>query len=539
MTVQYFNVSECCLLSIHFYLIQDGSIIQFMRAPHTLMSMEFYPSQHKLLLNAYMHGEPMKNPISIHLIESLKECRINYNKRRSVCSIVQNNVHTSKIKISDFDFNVIVVMSCRVNIDHQQQTTEHSCNQIEYFLDQSCHLDGFEKLADEFEKGSIHQEDLKKIIKRYKKKSIENRNKDHKEILKCIDIFSKNQMMVCDLTHSKKIHKDHQWPIYLMNCISNSKIYLHESGMINDEEKTLHGHWKAWKTSLWIAFNGKIRQFFLKKSEWIDDQQQNWLWSGNISSEAFLSRYHKSNDIIVLIITCIKKIKQAKMQQNTWVNTLQNLGIRCLFVAGDPDLEFPELSGNFLFLPCPDNYESLPKKVFYALHFIYKHYDFEHVYKVDDDAYVNCVYFMYLEKLLKNIDYMGRTKTIGPDFNRFWHRGKCSSNHLNNIPYPANRINLGTMYARGEAGYFLSKKAIKSLIPYEQFIISDLYEDKVIGDCLNKEGIIPQDNPLYKTKLYENFDQGRYLDSYGLIVDVPSSQMKRLHDHHFKNNLRH
>ena len=530
MNVQYFKIKDTHQVTIHFYRLGNESIIQFMRSPHTLLALEFQPELSKINLNAYINGEPMRNDISIPMVHHLQNLRVKYNHRNQTCLIVQNNTTSNRCKIQDFTFDLVVAIQCQVHVS-DIQNSKTPLSRLERFLSQASQLDSFQDVVEQMNGVNLHPEDFRKMLMQCSRKQSSKIEKYHKDIRQYMDIFSQNQMKMYDITTkeitSRNDTSSHTWPITLVNGKDNKTILLHKDHTIWLEDNEI-GDWKAWKTSLWLAYDGKLIQLRWVDPEWKDQNSNSWFWSGDIASNDFLTKYQVSDEIVVVIITCFKKIQQATQQQNTWVRELQHLGIRCLFVAGDPSIKYPELTGNYLILPCEDSYECLPKKVFYAFSFVYRHYSFKYIYKVDDDAYVNGIYFMYLHRILDGHHYLGKGKTVGPDFNRYWHKGKCSKPHLNKLPYPVTRITPGVTYARGEAGYFLSREAIKSLFPYEQYIISDLYEDKVIGDCLEKEGYRLCQSPLYQTKLYEKFQKDRCLDRYGLIVDVPHQQFKEV-----------
>lgn len=529
MNVQYFKISNSHQVGIHFYQLGDQSVIQFMRTPHTLLAMEYHPSSSKIHLNAYINGEPMRQDIIIPMVNHLQHIRIRYQPRTQNCVIFQNNTLQHRCKIQDFNFNLIVAIQCRVDVQDISQK-KLSFSYLENFLSQASQLTSFQEVLDNLDGVNLHPENFKKMIQQCGHQQSQRQEKGHKDISQYMDIFSQHQMKLHDIVTVEKssgISTSHKWPMTLVNGADQVSMLLHENGSVSIKKKVI-GDWRAWKTSLWLAYNKQIRQLWWNQTEWIDQTSGKWFWSGSLSPSKFLTTYQSSDDIFIIIITCFKKIKQAMEQQKTWVSQLQGLGIRCLFVAGDPSLQHPELSGNYLILPVEDSYECLPKKVFYAFSFVYRHYQFRYLYKVDDDAYVNGIYFMYLHRILEGHHYLGKGKTVGADFNRYWHQGKCQKESLNRLPYPSQRINPGVTYARGEAGYFLSREALESLFPYERYIVTDLYEDKAIGDCLEKEGYRLHEEPLYQTKLFEKFGPNQYLDRYGLIVDVPHQQFQSI-----------
>jgi hypothetical protein len=99
----------------------------------------------------------------------------------------------------------------------------------------------------------------------------------------------------------------------------------------------------------------------------------------------------------------------------------------------------------------------------------------------------------------------------------------------NQIAYPANRIGYGLKYAKGEVGYFLSRRAIEMLLPMENYIKTDLYEDKAIGECLNRVDIHLTTLPEFTSKLYEKFQDGFSIDQWTVIVDARLHQLELYH----------
>ncbi len=82
-----------------------------------------------------------------------------------------------------------------------------------------------------------------------------------------------------------------------------------------------------------------------------------------------------------------------------------------------------------------------------------------HVFKCDDDTYVNVPNFLAYE--LGKHDYVG---------------------------YPMTQPELGFHYGSGGAGYFLSRKAMQEIVRCPRFS-SERYEDLGVGRCLHDAGI--------------------------------------------------
>jgi glycosyltransferase involved in cell wall biosynthesis len=229
----------------------------------------------------------------------------------------------------------------------------------------------------------------------------------------------------------------------------------------------------------------------------------NIISSNKISSNYLLPLYQRFDYKIALgIITCKKNIHKINGIQKTWGQDLHTFNIPYFFIIGNPDLKECKLEGDTLYVPCPDDYENLPQKVFYFYQYIVEKTNFEYIYKIDDDCYLNVenLYSTYFW----NFDYFGKiVATEESHLNRTWHFGKCTTQKLNKEIY--SRPYLGP-WCGGGFGYFLSRKALEKLMTMSDFIKTDLYEDKAVGDALRKLEILPQENSRYKTIDIQRFD---------------------------------
>jgi hypothetical protein len=199
--------------------------------------------------------------------------------------------------------------------------------------------------------------------------------------------------------------------------------------------------------------------------------------------------------IAVGIISCEKNVEKINAIRNTWARDLEKYQIPYYIVIGNPSISTCKLEGDILYVPCSDNYESLPKKVFYLYKYILDNTPYDYVYKIDDDCFLNIenLYSTYFWKY----NYFGRIVATEPtDLNRTWHFGKCSDHKLNDVPYERDYIG---SWCGGGFGYFLSRNALACISHMEDFVKTDLYEDKAIGDALRTNNILPEENLRYRT----------------------------------------
>ena len=81
-------------------------------------------------------------------------------------------------------------------------------------------------------------------------------------------------------------------------------------------------------------------------------------------------------------------------------------------------------------------------------------------------------------------DYYGNY--IITELNRTYHFGKCYDAELNKLKYEGKFLR---NYAAGGYGYVLSRKSMFYIINNKNYIYSEIYEDKAIGDVLCKNNI--------------------------------------------------
>jgi len=188
-----------------------------------------------------------------------------------------------------------------------------------------------------------------------------------------------------------------------------------------------------------------------------------------------------------IILSC-EKYKDKKLSQDT-----TRLGDYMYFI-GNPELSSPIIEGDVVYLPCPDNYESLTIKTLMAVKWAVENKQFDLLIKTDDDV-------RFLEGFDKIVceasihDYSGYLMKGG--YMSDCHFKKCDDAELNNLPLKVPEVT----YCNGPL-YFLSKKSASFLVDYELRDDYCIYEDAEVGELLRRSGIIARQIQTYAGVFY-------------------------------------
>jgi hypothetical protein len=178
------------------------------------------------------------------------------------------------------------------------------------------------------------------------------------------------------------------------------------------------------------------------------------------------------------IISCQKYLGRRLRQD------LSNTVFEYRYFVGDPNLTTPVIKGDIVYLPCEDNYESLPNKVKLMIKWVSENFpDAEYLFKTDDDIRFDfdrlsdTFHYIYANK----IDYAGNYVQTVPSISNY-HMGKSESN--------IGSIKIEPMTYCSGGGYFLSKKSVNHILSNLD-VEGNIFEDFTIGKILNDGGISP------------------------------------------------
>ena len=104
----------------------------------------------------------------------------------------------------------------------------------------------------------------------------------------------------------------------------------------------------------------------------------------------------KKVSILVGICSCLSARERRDTLRETWLRHPQP-GIECLFFLGS-DQPLPGEENDTVSLPARDDYDHLPEKVMAFFQYALEHYDFEWLFKCDDDTY------LMLERLMSPLE---------------------------------------------------------------------------------------------------------------------------------------
>jgi hypothetical protein len=182
-------------------------------------------------------------------------------------------------------------------------------------------------------------------------------------------------------------------------------------------------------------------------------------------------------EYILLIMNCKKYSNKAKFQKLTWLQSIPSY-LRFYHVIGDIELDTKykfDDENQILWINVEDDYNSLPKKVIRAYEAINETFNFNFLYKTDDDQILVIDKFLDVVKGLTNdnkIHYGGYIVDV--------KQNHLSQYHTIHSELPKYLPILKTKYCSGRF-YFLSKQAIMNLISKKDFIEKEYFEDYAIG----------------------------------------------------------
>ena len=180
---------------------------------------------------------------------------------------------------------------------------------------------------------------------------------------------------------------------------------------------------------------------------------------------------------IVFLINCSLKEKYADRYSDLY-EKLQSFKYDYIFLICKKG--HSGLKNTTLYIDIDDHYENLPRKMYEGIKYIYFNTDYNYIYKVDDDFFdmtlnlTNEIYCDYYGNYI--INYLVRD----------YHFGKCHDADLNKLRYEGNFIR---NYAAGGYGYVLSRRSMFYIVNNKDYICSEIYEDKAIGDVLSKNNV--------------------------------------------------
>ena len=198
--------------------------------------------------------------------------------------------------------------------------------------------------------------------------------------------------------------------------------------------------------------------------------------------------------LLIIIPSCMKNIGKVDAARASWIKDLSIFGVKHYFVIGKEDIDRAFVSGDILYVPCRDDYESLLMKLVCAYDYAMKFEQFDYVYKIDDDCFVSVIKLVrdIVPQLSGGAYYGGAVHPKGKKMNSKWHFGKCGDARFD-VPYKYDVAPFD--FAKGGYGYFLSREALLKIVNMADEIRSDLdkfcydYEDVRIAEILNQSDI--------------------------------------------------
>ena len=160
--------------------------------------------------------------------------------------------------------------------------------------------------------------------------------------------------------------------------------------------------------------------------------------------------------LLIGVFSCQAYGQRRDRCATSWMAEAHDRCIDILFIVGGERSGAPRVENRTLYLPCSDEYESLPEKVCQFCRWALDSREFDYLFKCDDDTYVR------LDRLIQVVpnshDYVGAEWTAGVN------------------------------YASGGAGYLLSRRAAE--VVADRLVDRPVgAEDVLVGECLRAAGI--------------------------------------------------
>ena len=200
---------------------------------------------------------------------------------------------------------------------------------------------------------------------------------------------------------------------------------------------------------------------------------------------------------VYLIYTCNKYEYRVKILNNHYKQNVKSPDVY-FFVIGNSHTDY--VYDNMIYLNCGDLYENLPHKVVMSFIFCVTNFNFEKIFKIDDDIFINFNKIRELNFTETKYNYFGKqTPPTSQLVGNRWHINKLSKNNkynktvAPNFMFPFNRTQL--FYYPCGGFYIISKHNCELIFDYYEqnsnFVKNHIYEDILIYKILSENNIMP------------------------------------------------
>ncbi len=173
--------------------------------------------------------------------------------------------------------------------------------------------------------------------------------------------------------------------------------------------------------------------------------------------------------------------------KDTWLSRPLPSDHLVLFVYGNDGGVVPRLEGQNLYLEAKESWANLPNKIYDLYKFCVNSYDFEHLFKIDDDVYVASQSLVRYPK--NQIDYGGRFFN-DPDFRSNPIAYEKHRKHRAKRGLPVYEGKIPAEYAYGQC-YLLSYHLAKQIVSLSREGLEDCFlngglEDVMVGKVVEQ-----------------------------------------------------
>lgn len=240
-----------------------------------------------------------------------------------------------------------------------------------------------------------------------------------------------------------------------------------------------------------------------------------------------LKTMHPENRIVLGILSCQKNARKRRAVDSTWARRVRETGVQTYFLVGRPGSP-EEVVGDILYLDCDDSYRGLSEKVVAFLRFAQANFQFDYIFKCDDDTYID--FEKWIRIPFETAEFTsGKLIAYSPAY-QTWIRAKGFEWN----PDADQFMSQAGEFPCGGDGYFLSRRAVEAIVTStsaQTVSWCGPSEDVLVTGLLKSVGVCPKVVPQIGGYVDEALQDWTVVkeSGYATIHPVPPLEMRMIH----------